>query len=71
MTDAKQIAAIKANTLMQMAEVSAQRKPSYSEGGQQFSWTEYLEHLQRRVEWCNRQLAAEEPFEIDSQGFVP
>jgi hypothetical protein len=26
--------------------------------------------LQRRVDWCNQQLAGEEPFEIDSQGFV-
>ena len=69
MSDVEQIRTIKANTLAQMAEVSSQKKPSYSENGQSFSWTEYLEYLQRRVDWCNQQLASEEPFEIDSQGF--
>lgn len=71
MGNLEQLAAIKANTLAQMAEVSAERKPSYSEGGQSFSWTEYLEHLQRRVDWCNQQLAAEDPFEFPTQGYTP
>ena len=66
-----QINAIKTNTLAQMAEVSAQRKPTYTEDGQTFQWTEYLEHLQRRVDWCNAQLTAEEPFEFPSQGYTP
>ena len=52
-------------------QVSAERKPSYTEDGQTFEWTEYLEHLQRRVDWCNQQLAAEEPFEIPTQGYTP
>ncbi len=43
-----QINTIKANTLTQMAEVSAERKPTYVEDGQSFSWTQYLDHLQRR-----------------------
>ena len=71
MSNLEQIGAIKANTLAQMAEVSAERKPSYSEGAQSFSWTEYLEHLQRRVDWCNQQLAAEDPFEFPTQGYTP
>jgi hypothetical protein len=71
MTHLEQLEAIKTNTLAQMAEVSAERKPSYSEAGQSFSWTEYLEHLQRRVDWCNAQLAVEAPFEFPSQGYSP
>ena len=71
MSNLQQLEAIKANTLEQMAAVSAERKPSYSEGGQSFDWTAYLEHLQRRVDWCNQQLAAEEPFEISTQGYTP
>jgi hypothetical protein len=71
MTHFEHLQTIKSNTLAQMAEVSAERKPSYSEGGQSFSWTDYLEHLQRRVDWCNAQLAAEAPFEISSQGYTP
>jgi len=71
MSNLDEINTIKANTLAQMAEVSAERKPSYSEDGQTFSWTEYLEHLQRRVDWCNSQLAAEDPFEFPTQGYTP
>ncbi len=71
MSHLEQIQAIKDNTLAQMAQVSAERKPTYAEAGQTFQWTEYLEHLQRRVDWCNQQLAAEEPFEIPSQGYTP
>jgi hypothetical protein len=71
MSDVEQINTIKANTLQQMAEVSAERKPSYTEDGQTFRWTEYLEHLQRRVDWCNAQLAAAEPFEFPTQGYTP
>ncbi len=71
MSTADQLNAIKNNTLQQMAAVSAERKPTYSEGGQTFQWTEYLEHLQRRVDWCNAQLAQDEPFEIPSQGLTP
>lgn len=70
MSDLEQLRAIKATTLEQMAAVSAERKPSYSENGQSFDWTSYLEHLQRRVEWCNQQIAAEEPFEIESRGIA-
>lgn len=71
MSNLEQLETIKSNTLAQMAAVSAERKPSYSEGGQTFNWTEYLEHLERRVDWCNQQLAAEEPFEIPTQGYTP
>ncbi len=71
MSHLEQIETIKTNTLAQMAAVSAERKPTYSEDGQSFSWTEYLNHLQRRVDWCNQQLAAEEPFEIPTQGYTP
>jgi hypothetical protein len=71
MSNVEQLEMIKANTLAQMVAVSAERKPTYSEAGQTFAWTEYLEHLQRRVDWCNQQLAAEEPFEFLTQGYTP
>ncbi|HEX3725839.1 MAG TPA: hypothetical protein VHV08_06335 [Pirellulales bacterium] len=70
MSNLEQINTIKANTLAQMAEVSDQKKPSYSEDGQTFQWTEYLQYLQRRVDWCNEQLAAEDPFEFPTQGYT-
>ena len=71
MSNADQITTIKDNTLAQIALVSAEKKPSYSEDGQTFHWQEYIEHLQRRVDWCNQQLAAEEPFEFPTQGYTP
>ena len=70
MSTLEQLQTIKANTLAQMAQVSAEQKPSYTEDGQTFQWTEYLEHLQRRVDWCNQQMAAEEPFEFPTQGYT-
>jgi hypothetical protein len=71
MSNLDQLATIKANTLAQMAEVSAEKKPSYSVDGQSFNWQQYMEYLQRRVEWCNQQMAAEEPFEFPTQGYTP
>ena len=70
-SDLDQIAAIKSNTLAQMVAVSTERKPSYTENGQSFSWTQYLDHLEKRVEWCNQMLAAAQPFEIETRGIVP
>jgi hypothetical protein len=70
MSNLDQITAIKSNTLAQIAEVSTERKPTYTENGQSFSWTEYLEHLQQRVAWCNQMLAVEQPFEVETRGFV-
>lgn len=67
-TDAENIATIKSNTLAMLAAMSVSPKLTYSENGRSWSWTEYQEMLQKRVEWCNQQLAAEEPFEIESYG---
>ena len=32
---------------------------------------QYLDHLEKRVEWCNQMLAAAQPFEIQTRGIVP
>jgi hypothetical protein len=70
MSNVEQITAIKCNTLAQIAAVSAEQKPSYTDNGQSFRWTEYIEHLERRVAWCNQMLAVEDPFEVETRGFV-
>jgi hypothetical protein len=67
-TDAEQLAAIRSQTLAVMAEITAAPKPSYRIDGQEVSWTEYLEALRRTIDWCDRQLATSEPFEIRSEG---
>ena len=68
MSDLDQIRAIKSQTLAVLAELTANPKPTYYLDGQTVAWNEYLTRLQATVEWCDRRLAAEEPFEIQSQG---
>ncbi len=69
MTDDKQqIETIKSQTLASMASITENPKPTYNIDGQQVAWGEYLKQLQSTVAWCNEQLAAETPFEVDSRG---
>ncbi len=68
MSDADQIRAIKTQTLALLAELTANPKPTYSLDGQMVSWNAYLARLQATVDWCDRKLAGEEPFEVQSQG---
>lgn len=67
MTDADQLRAIKSQTLAMLAELTAQPKPTYYVDGQTVAWNEYLGRLQATVDWCDRKLAGEEPFEFASQ----
>lgn len=67
-TDAEQIRTIRSQTLARIAELTASHKPSYSVNGQSVSWTAYMADLRSTLEWCDRQLGSDEPFEIHSQG---
>lgn len=69
-TDAEQVATIKSAALARIAEITATPKPSYSIDGQSVSWGEYLQQLQGTVAWCDKQLAAQSPFEIHHQGYT-
>lgn len=70
MADADTIATIKSQVLANIAEITLHPKPSYTVDGQSVSWTEYLQQLQEIVNWCDVQLAGEEPFEIQSIGYT-
>jgi len=63
------IETIKTNTLTKLAVISANPKPSYSIDGQSVNHDAYFKRLTELVDWCDEQLADEEPFEITSQGF--
>lgn len=67
-SDLEQIRTIKSQTLALVAQITSEPKPSYSVDGQKVSWSEYLARLQATVDWCERKLAGQEPFEIHSQG---
>jgi len=63
MSDADTIRTIKSQALANIAEITLSPKPSYSIDGQSVSWTQYLDQLQKTVDWCDAQLNDEEPFE--------
>lgn len=67
-TDAEQLQLVRSQTLARMAELTADPKPSYRIDGQEVLWGDYLSRLQATVDWCERKLAGQEPFEIRSQG---
>ncbi len=67
-SDLEQIQTIMSQTLALVAQITAEPKPSYSVDGQKVSWSEYLARLRATVDWCERKLAGQEPFEIHSQG---
>jgi hypothetical protein len=67
-SDAEQLAAIRAQTLALIAQITADPKPSYSIDGQKVLWAEYLEQLRATVAWCDQQCATT-PCEVQSQGF--
>jgi hypothetical protein len=69
-SDLEQLETIKSQTLALIAELTANPKPTYYLDGQTVSWNEYLARLQATVDWCQRKLAGEEPFEIHSQGIT-
>ncbi|HLA83833.1 MAG TPA: hypothetical protein VJL29_03485 [Thermoguttaceae bacterium] len=67
-SDLEQLRTIRGQTLARIAEITASPKPSYSLDGQSVSWGDYLAKLRATVDWCERKLAGEEPFEIRSRG---
>jgi hypothetical protein len=69
-SDLEQLQAIKSRTLALIADLTANPKPTYSLDGQTVSWNQYLAALEATVDWCQRKLAGEEPFEIHSQGMT-
>ncbi len=64
----QQLETIKSQTLATMTSITENPKPTYNIDGQRVAWGEYLKQLQATVAWCNAQLAADTPFEVDSRG---
>jgi hypothetical protein len=69
-TDPERLAAIKSQALATLASVTATPKPSYQIDGQTVSWGEYIRQLTNLVEWCDRQLAGDEPFEFHTEAYT-
>lgn len=71
MADSDTVSTIKTQTLALIQDLTLNPKPSYTIDGQTVSWGDYLRQLKETVEWCDKQLVAEEPFEIHSYGYTP
>lgn len=63
-----QIQAIRTQTLAQIQEVRGSLKPTYWIDGQRVHWEQYVESLQRTVDWCDAKINDYEPFEVKSRG---
>ena len=68
--DLTQIEAIRTQTLAQLQEVRANVKPTYWIDGQRVHWEQYVDALQRTVDWCDVKLRDSRPFEVASQGVM-
>lgn len=66
--DRERILAIRTQTLAQIQDVRGSLKPTYWIDGQRVHWEQYVESLQRTVDWCDAKLQDDEPFEIRSEG---
>ncbi|MGW8256756.1 MAG: hypothetical protein ACWGMZ_04650 [Thermoguttaceae bacterium] len=69
-SDIEQITLIKSQTLERMAEITAEPKPTYQIDGQMVVWADYLNRLQKTVDWCDAQLSGHTPVEVRSQGYI-
>jgi hypothetical protein len=68
-TDLQQITAIRGQTLVLIAELTANPKPTYTIADQSVAWGDYLKQLQETIGWCDQRIAALAPFEVRSQGY--
>lgn len=68
MTDQQQLEEIRQLTLAQIKEVRSNTKPTYWIDGQRVHWEQYVESLQRTIDWCDQKLTDYEPFEVASEG---
>ena len=64
----QQITTIRTQTLAQLAALRASPKPTYALEGKRVSWQEYVESLQRTIDWCDQKLVSYWPYECRSQG---
>lgn len=70
-TRAENLETVLDNLAQQLADISANPKPSYSVGGQSVSWTEYFRMLTEQMKAVREQIQQEgAPFQVVHQGRV-
>lgn len=64
-TPEENLSTSRANLAARLAEITANPKPSYTEGGEQYDWLGYQQFLLDGIERLDRMIAsAEGPFEM-------
>ena len=58
------------NIIVLLGSITAQPKPNYDIDGQKISWGDYLDQLRKALNGINEQIAALDPAEEISQGYV-
>lgn len=66
--DEAQILSIRQLTLNQIQQVRSAPKPTYWIDGQRVHWEQYVDALQRTVDWCDKKLADNSPYEVATAG---
>lgn len=62
--DRTAIETIRTQTISILQELANAPKPSYTVDNYKLTWNEYQSRLTRTVDWCDKKLAAESPYEF-------
>ncbi len=66
--DLEQIRSIRSRTISTLGELATSPKPSYKIDNYELSWNDYQKQLTATVDWCDRKLAENAPYEFRSEG---
>lgn len=70
MDELEQFQLIRSQTLNIMVEITTSPKPDYSLDGQTVSWSEYLNRLQKTLDWCDEKISQFGPIVIHSTALI-
>lgn len=70
MADIDDLKTIKTQVISLLKDLTVNPKPSYDLDGQKVSWAEYQQMLFARLDVLNQLIAADEPFELHTQGYT-
>ncbi len=70
MADVDDLKTIKTQVIALLKDLTVNPKPSYDIDDQEISWAEYQKMLFDRLDGLNKLIAADEPFELHTQGFT-
>mgnify|MGYP001035193306 FL=1 len=68
--DREKLRKIRSQVLTLIEEVTARPRPAYELDGQRIAWDQYLAELRAMLDWCDRKLAAMEPWESHTQAYT-